>query len=130
MAGGNVRRQTINADGTFKLTVVPELDDAVPTPESQFDLKAPGVEGYVIGRADVDTNYAPDVDLTPFDAMKRGISRRHAALVRYRGQVHIIDLGSMNGTFVNGERLAPQNAYALHSGDRISLANLEILISQ
>jgi pSer/pThr/pTyr-binding forkhead associated (FHA) protein len=93
-------------------------------------IVAPGAEGYVIGRSDSHSSYVPDVDLAPFDALERGVSRRHAALVRYRGVVHVIDLSSVNGTFLNGERLLPDVPYALKAGDQLSLANLSLSITQ
>ena len=49
-----------------------------------------------------------------------GVSRRHVT-IRHRGQVFAIaDLGSSNGTFVNGQRL--QAEQFLKSGDRIQLS--------
>jgi pSer/pThr/pTyr-binding forkhead associated (FHA) protein len=44
------------------------------------------------------------------------LSRRHAHIFLQRGQLHIEDLGSTNGTFVNGTRL-DEHAVALHEGD-------------
>ena len=40
------------------------------------------------------------------------VSRRHAELVLADGGVHVKDLGSSNGTFVNGEQIAEQLAHA------------------
>lgn len=50
-----------------------------------------------------------------------GVSRRHAAIY-HRGQYFAIaDLGSSNGTFVNGQRI--QTEQPLRSGDRIQLSS-------
>ena len=117
----------MRAEGTLTLQVLTG-SDAAPSSNVDFHLEVPGVEGYVIGRSDSSSSYKPDVDLEPFGAQQKGLSRRHAALVRYRGLIHLLDLGSMNGTFVNGKRLPAQVAYALNSGDQISLANLHLLI--
>jgi predicted component of type VI protein secretion system len=52
------------------------------------------------------------------------VSRRHARLVRQGRQVTIEDLGSSNGTIVNGERLtAPRE---LRDQDRVQLGAVEI----
>ena len=52
------------------------------------------------------------------------VSRRHARLVRHGREVTIEDLGSSNGTFVNGERLsAPRE---LRDQDRVQLGAVEI----
>lgn len=50
------------------------------------------------------------------------VSRRHARVAVAPGSGHVLaDLGSTNGTFVNGVRLAPLAAVALAPGDRIAL---------
>ena len=36
------------------------------------------------------------------------------------------DLGSINGTFINGKRLAPYLPEALHDGDQLQLGKLLI----
>jgi pSer/pThr/pTyr-binding forkhead associated (FHA) protein len=51
-------------------------------------------------------------------------------LVRYRGALHVIDLSSVNGTFLNGKRLLPDVPYPVNSGDQLSLANLNLIITQ
>ena len=48
-----------------------------------------------------------------------GVSRRHAVvLTRSDGAVEVLDDGSLNGTFVNGERVRRR---VLHSGDLIGV---------
>lgn len=48
----------------------------------------------------------------------------HHAEVRPDGQGYsIIDLGSMNGTFVNGQRLAKDTPRSLHAGDAIRIGD-------
>ncbi|MDX2162866.1 MAG: FHA domain-containing protein [bacterium] len=84
--------------------------------------------GYVAGRADEATNYLPDIDLSAFDARECGVSRRHCAFVLFRGSLHVVDLGSINGTFVNGMRLAPEVPCAVYSGNHMRLGTLELLI--
>jgi hypothetical protein len=53
----------------------------------------------------------------------RTVSREHAALVRRGGEWWIVDLGSTNGTTVNGTRAAEQ---PLNPGDRIRLGEVEL----
>src|SRR6185369_13264718 len=50
---------------------------------------------------------------------ERATSRRHATLTVAEGQVQITDLGSMNGTYVNGERLEGQRP--LLAGDTVTI---------
>jgi pSer/pThr/pTyr-binding forkhead associated (FHA) protein len=93
-------------------------------------VDAPAVEGYIFGRSDSSSTYVPDIDLAEFGARDKGVSRRHAVLVRYHGLLHIVDLSSVNGTFLNGERLLPDVPYPLNAGHQLSLANLTVSISQ
>ena len=53
-----------------------------------------------------------------------GISRRHAMIVHKGTEVLVKDLGSTNGTFCNGERVAEQ---ALSDGDKIQVGSTTIL---
>jgi pSer/pThr/pTyr-binding forkhead associated (FHA) protein len=54
-----------------------------------------------------------------------GVSRRHARFtVDVRGRVDVLDLGSTNGTFVNGERIASES---LRVGDRIRMGLTAVL---
>lgn len=55
------------------------------------------------------------------------IGRNHAALVRRGNDCYLKDLGSVNGTSVNGRRLGENQACKLRSGDRIQLADEEFV---
>lgn len=94
-----------------------------------FEVDISVAEGYIIGRSDSKSSYIPDIDLAPFHALEQGVSRRHAALVHHQGHLHVLDLSSVNGTFLNGERLASEVPYALSSGDKLLLGNLNLLIT-
>jgi len=54
-----------------------------------------------------------------------GASRRHASVALRDGQVVLRDLGSTNGTFLNGERVTGEAVLA--SGDRIRISGFEIV---
>lgn len=54
------------------------------------------------------------------------VSGRHACLqFNARGELEVVDLGSTNGTFVNGVQLAPNVPKVICIGDSIKFANLE-----
>jgi hypothetical protein len=83
----------------------------------------------VMGRADEDSTTGPELDLSPFQGLEKGVSREHAVL-RWQGDVlFVVDLGSTNGTFVNGNRLAEQQVWRLNHGDKIHLGKLALRIS-
>jgi hypothetical protein len=67
----------------------------------------------------------PEVlDLTPFDGHKLGVSRRHCIVRRRSHRLVVCDLGSANGTYLNGDRLTPQQEYTLEHGDKLALGEL------
>jgi pSer/pThr/pTyr-binding forkhead associated (FHA) protein len=115
----------IPATGMLEIEIIGESGDQV-----RLQVSAPGVEGYIIGRVDNKSSYTPDIDLTPHNALQKGLSRRHAALVRYQGMVHILDLSSVNGTFLNGQRLAPEVPQLIRTGDKIRFGNFNIQLSR
>ncbi len=56
------------------------------------------------------------------------VSRRHALfLIDGSGGVHITDLGSTNGTFVEGERIPTGSSRPLASGERIQLGKTVVM---
>jgi pSer/pThr/pTyr-binding forkhead associated (FHA) protein len=78
----------------------------------------------IMGRADVNATKQPDVDLTNFGAVDKGISRCHAAFQRKDTILALIDLNSTNGTFVNGNRLTPNQAHIIRDGDEVRFGKL------
>jgi hypothetical protein len=56
-----------------------------------------------------------------------GVSRRHAELRRVGVRVELHDLGSTNGTRVNGQKVPTDTGVTLTDGDRISLGASELL---
>ena len=50
------------------------------------------------------------------------VSRLHARCTRSGPNVYLEDLGSRNGTFLNGQRLAAHTPQRLRAGDEVSLA--------
>jgi pSer/pThr/pTyr-binding forkhead associated (FHA) protein len=82
----------------------------------------------LVGRADANKGITPDIDLGPQGGLEAGVSRRHAILAHRSGDYQIEDLGSANGTFVNGRRLAPQAAVSLRSGDEVKCGMLVLRV--
>lgn len=56
------------------------------------------------------------------------LSRTHALIRCMGSNVSIIDLGSANGTWVNGVRLDPERGKTIPLGQRFSLANEELVV--
>lgn len=89
-------------------------------------IHIPVEDEIVLGRSDTVTGFMPDVDLTPYGAYRLGLSRRHVILKCKENQLFLIDLGSRNGSYLNGSRLAPHDIRNLHNGDEIQLGKLII----
>lgn len=78
----------------------------------------------VLGRMDSTSPARPDIDLTPYGALENGVSRIHAAICRNDDTLTIVDMGSANGTHLNGQRLVRDQPRVLRHGDEIRLGKL------
>lgn len=77
-----------------------------------------------LGRWDTTSKQKPDLDLTPYGALEKGVSRMHAMITRSEDTLTLIDMGSVNGTHLNGQRLVPDQPRVLRDGDEIRLGKL------
>jgi CRP-like cAMP-binding protein len=81
-----------------------------------------------IGRTDPVTGILPDIDLTPVD-IDRSVSRRHAKILSRDGHYSILEeVGTINGTFVNEQRIPTGQPIPLRNGDRlrVGLINMKV----
>ena len=80
-------------------------------PGAMLQLSATGTR---VGRAFDNTIQLPDISL----------SRYHAYIgTADDGQIRLSDLGSTNGTFLNGRRLPEHTPVPVHDGDRIQFGS-------
>jgi serine/threonine protein kinase len=121
MSGDNLARDLSepvvleSSDGIASLSL-----HVVETGEIIAPREAPKL---VLGRKD-DVVF-PDVDLTPFEGLKKGVSRKHAEIrIEENRRIFISDLNSTNGTWVNGHRIEPLISIPLHNGDIIAFGKL------
>ena len=77
-----------------------------------------------MGRPDKDTQSYPDVEIELDDS----VSRKHAEIRRKAAEFFLIDLGSTNGTMLNGQALRPGIEIRLQHGDRIRLGERTELV--
>jgi CRP-like cAMP-binding protein len=95
--------------------------------EGESTSYALATEETLIGRFDPVTELRPDVDLTQVD-LKRSVSRRHARLFRADdGWFLTEEVGALNGTFVNSEKLVTGRAHPVHDGDRIGVGMVKMV---
>jgi FHA domain-containing protein len=83
---------------------------------------------FTLGRISEGQPIMPDVDLSPYQAYASGVSRLHAVIKREADRVLLMDLGSSNGTYINGKRMNANSEQALGNGDVIALGKLKIQI--
>lgn len=68
------------------------------------------------------------LDLSPFGAYHLGLSRQHAIIRLAAHGYEVLDLGSVNGTWLNDERLIPHKGYPLTSGSLLRLGRMRVLV--
>lgn len=83
---------------------------------------------FTLGRVSEGQPIMPDIDLTPFKAYAAGVSRLHAVIKKMGSAIIFMDLGSANGTFINGKRLVPNQEQTLTHGDIVVLGKLKVQI--
>lgn len=88
----------------------------------------PGDRKVTLGRADTKMRFIPDIDLTPYGALDRGVSRVHAEIWIENNDIFVSDAGSTNGTYLGGERLEAEKPHKLSRGDELMLGRLAVQI--
>lgn len=86
---------------------------------SGMELFLAAGEETTVGRRDPVTGIHPGIDLTPIDT-QRSISRRHATIFR-QGEKFFVreEIGTMNGTFINEERVQTGVPVEFKDGDEV-----------
>jgi hypothetical protein len=84
-----------------------------------------GRNEFTLGRISDGQPIMPDLDLSPYQAYASGVSRLHAVIKHVGQSVLVMDLGSANGTYVNGKRLLVNVEQVLNHGDVVALGKLK-----
>ncbi|MCU0513144.1 MAG: FHA domain-containing protein [Anaerolineae bacterium] len=116
---------TDSPDMPFPAGMLLRLDVLESTTPMVLDVRG----DMIIGRSDNVTSYTPEIDMTRYGAYRLGLSRRHAILRRSGEYLELVDLGSRNGTHVNGHKLNPGETRRVKDGDEIQLGNLTLQLS-
>ena len=83
---------------------------------------------FTMGRLSDNQPIEPDLDLTPYKAFDNGVSRLHAVIRHNEGNVVLVDLGSSNGSYINGIRIVPNIEHPLRHGDIVALGKLKMQV--
>ena len=81
-----------------------------------------------IGRADVNSDYLPELNLGLLDEKQKTVSRRHAVISPYGELLVITDQKSLNGTYLNSQRLIPGQSWILRNGDILRLGKICLIV--
>jgi pSer/pThr/pTyr-binding forkhead associated (FHA) protein len=107
-------------NGGARLTLrVVESGELIPLP--------PGKEA-TLGRLASDQPIVPDVDLSQYKAYECGVSRLHASVRFQANEFQVVDLGSANGTRLNGNKLPGHTPFPLNNGDILILGKLKLQV--
>ncbi len=96
--------------------VVQATNQSIPFPGGKVEL--------LVGREDPVSNVFPEIDFEPHGGDEGGVSRRHAKFTLQGSQWYITDLQSTNFTFVNKEKLQPNQPHLLNNGDEVRLGRV------
>lgn len=139
LTAGEIATQSIRTDkvtpttskGTPIATPKPITDNAwasLHLMDSGQILSLADRNEYTLGRLSEGQPVVPDLDLSPHQAYAGGVSRIHALIKRDGKRVAIMDLGSANGTYVNGKRLTVNSERLLNHGDVVALGKFKFQI--
>lgn len=116
----------------------PAIDDASrpqsgDVPETIYFVMPDGTEypvnphqDVVIGRQPREDHPEVTVDLEGYDGHDLGVSRHHCMMKAINGSLMLVDLDSINGTFVNGHKAMPLKRYHIVDGDTITLGRISL----
>lgn len=107
----------------------PTLPYVLEHPEGRIPLVG-GKGELVVGRPDPATGTIPEINFGNFE-MGRSLSRRHARILVNGNNLSVREEpGVGNGTWVNGERLQPEQTVAVKEGDVLRFGAIEVRLSK
>jgi hypothetical protein len=118
--GQNVPRW---GDSRFTDDTVLQLRIIEPEQTLVLDIHAGG--SVVLGRGTATQETVTRMDLSPFGAHSKGVSRNHARLELKNYSLYLTDLNSTNWTYLNGLRLAAKQPRIVRDGDFVDLGQLK-----
>lgn len=108
--------------------VQPSFTPRLVVQSSNTSLSIPGgKDAVLIGREDPVSNHFPDIDLAAHGGDEGGVGRRHATLHLQGGQATLEDHQSVNGTYVNRQRLQSGVRQPLNNGDELRFGRVVLM---
>ena len=128
--GFKIRSKTgpVSQSAVAPPTAYPDAPVSLHLLNSGVYLPLPDEEEVILGRASPGQSMVPDINLEPYHAFEAGVSRIHAAIRMLEDQVLITDLGSGNGTSINGNKIEPNIPHPIKDGDLLNLGKFKIQV--
>lgn len=132
----NIENQDVQVETTsvFRADLLKEMESGTGSASSGVDLTPPAGAGilivkrgpnagarFLLDQATTTAGRHPESDIFLDDVT---VSRRHAEFRLNDGTFEVVDVGSLNGTYVNRE---PKNSEVLSSGDEIQIGKFRLV---
>lgn len=117
-------------DWAIDETAVPENGIAVYIEDEFNPIHTDSNREFVIGHRTGTTSESLEniLDLSPLGGYGHGVSRRHVVIRRTEQAYEILDLGSVNGTWLNNIRLAPHKYQPLPVRSHLRVGGMRLLL--
>jgi len=107
---------TVQLDGFQATVMLNQQPMLVRTLHGKQENIMLGDAPFLIGRAEEGVHYQEEA---------KGVSRVHLELEWRQGRLEVKDVGSRNGTYLNGQLMVAYKVYSLQAGDKLQLASQE-----
>ena len=129
-----IRGQNVDLSQTIPKKLLEESTFILYSTQREEVIDIPEQNEFTIGRFVEGQVITPDVDLNNYEAYDMGISRLHAT-IRINSEmnkIYVIDLGSANGSSVNGYGIPANSEVPLNHGDILSLGKfiMKVILPQ
>ncbi len=83
----------------------------------------------IIGRADPNSEQRPDIDVSGLPINYSSISRKHLRFIFSTDSWYAEDMGSRNGSWLNGKLLLPHQRYPVRNGDQFQVGTVRLSVT-
>lgn len=83
----------------------------------------------IIGRTDPNSEQRPDIDVSGLPINYSSISRKHIRLVYTKSAWFVEDMGSRNGSWLNGKLLLAHQRYQVRNQDHIQVGTVNVVVT-
>jgi hypothetical protein len=115
------KMESLSNGVNWRVVLYPHLHNAVALP---LEIRGDAVLG-------IKTPTSPDVDIDvqAWNGHQLGVSRKHLCFRPTAHKLYVFDMGSTNGTYINGLPLGGSQAYGLGNGDVLTIGQMHITVS-